>query len=329
MEYTKLNLQNAEAAKAIWDESIEADGLVFKPFDSMESFLDFFLPDREQAYQKVSILTKDENGFAGGCYVPGEERAYITFLGVRREHRRRGTGSELLGCLEELLLKKPGVNRTEIVFFNPMNCSWRIPGGHGADHPNAPGIDVSTGAYLFFKNNGYRDYAMQNSYYRSLNGYQIPREAELTEQRLLSEGITFEIYDPQRHQGLESLMKGFDNPLWEREIMSEVKKGKKGRPVLIVSDRGKAAGFTGPLDAEESGRGYFTGIGVSEEYRGRGIAKVLFCKLCMELKRMDASFMTLFTGETNPARNIYEAAGFRIVKTWADMRKEWKQHESR
>ena len=39
------------------------------------------------------------------------------------------------------------------------------------------------------------------------------------------------------------------------------------------------------------------------------------------LKAMGASFMTLFTGENNPARNIYEAAGFTVVRTWADMRK--------
>lgn len=335
MEYIELNEENAEAANAIWEESIEADGLVYKPFKGIEPFLDFFLPKREQAYQKISILTKDGAGFASGCYVPGEERAYITYIGVRREYRRQGIGAGLLERLEELLLRNPAaggsrdisrrnVNRTELVFFNPMNCGWRIPGGNGADHPNAPGIDVSTGAYLFFKNNGYRDYAMQNSYYLNLGAYQIPKEADAAQKQLLKEGITFEIYDPKRHEGLKSMMQGFDNPLWEREILSEVKKGTNSRPVLIVDDGGKTVGFTGPLDVEESGRGYFAGIGVSGDYRGRGIAKVLFCKLCVELKQMDASFMTLFTGELNPARNIYEAAGFRIVKTWADMRKEWK-----
>lgn len=325
MEYIELKAENAETANAIWEEAIEADGLVFKSFGSLEAFLDFFLPERERVYRKVSILTKDGTGFASGCYVPGEERAYITYIGVRRKHRGQGIGTGLLGKLEELLLSNPGVKRTELVFYNPMHCSFTVPGGKGADHPNAPGVDVSIGAYLFFKNNGYRDYAMQNTYYQNLGAYQIPKEADAVEQRLLKEEITFEIYDPQRHKGLESMMQGFDNPLWEQEILSEVKKGVKSRPVLIVSDRGKAVGFTGPLDVEESGRGYFSGIGVSYEYRGRGIAKVLFCKLCVELKRMDASFMTLFTGELNPARNIYEAAGFRIVKTWADMRKEWKE----
>jgi len=46
--------------------------------------------------------------------------------------------------------------------------------------------------------------------------------------------------------------------------------------------------------------------------------------LCSTLKDMGASYMTLFTGETNQARNIYEAAGFHIVRTWADMRREEK-----
>ena len=41
----------------------------------------------------------------------------------------------------------------------------------------------------------------------------------------------------------------------------------------------------------------------------------------MSLKEQGASFMSLYTGEDNPARNIYEAAGFKIVRSWADMRK--------
>ena len=81
-------------------------------------------------------------------------------------------------------------------------------------------------------------------------------------------------------------------------------------------------GFTGPLAVQPSGRGYFTGIAVHPDCRGGGAGKVLFSSLCESLRDMGAGYMTLFTGEANPARNIYEAAGFRIVRTWADMRKE-------
>ena len=51
---------------------------------------------------------------------------------------------------------------------------------------------------------------------------------------------------------------------------------------------------------------------------------VLFSVLCRSLKEIGASYMTLFTGETNPARYIYQSAGFKIVKTWADMEKKIK-----
>ena len=43
----------------------------------------------------------------------------------------------------------------------------------------------------------------------------------------------------------------------------------------------------------------------------------------MGLKERGARFMSLFTGETNRARSIYESAGFRIVKSWACMRKTY------
>lgn len=325
MECIELNLEHTRWAETIFEESLAFDGLSFRPFDSREAFLDFFMPEREKEYQKISILTVDGSGFASGCYVPGEERAYITYVGVRKEHRRKGIATALLNQLENRLLSNSGVNRTEIVFFNPMTFSWMIPNGNGADHPNAPGIDVSLEACWFFKQNGYQDYALQNSYYRNLYDYQVTEDINACESRLLCEGITFEVYNAENHEGLESMISEFGNPLWEKDIIGEAAKGEISRPILIVSDRGKTVGFTGPLDVEKSGRGFFTGIGVSKAYRGRGIAKVLFCRLCMELKNMDASFMTLFTGELNPARGIYEAAGFQIVKSWADMRKEWKE----
>ena len=58
--------------------------------------------------------------------------------------------------------------------------------------------------------------------------------------------------------------------------------------------------------------------------RGNGAGKVLFGRLCTGLRDLGAKYMTLFTGETNPARNIYEAQGFKIVRTWADMHKQAK-----
>lgn len=121
---------------------------------------------------------------------------------------------------------------------------------------------------------------------------------------------------------VKEMLASFQNPLWEKEILSEPGKEEGGRNILVPVKEGRVCGFTGPLDVEKSGRGYFAGIAVDEGVRGKGVAKVLFCELCTGLKNEGASFMTLFTGEQNPARKIYEAAGFQIVRSWADMRKE-------
>lgn len=316
----ELTNENGDWAEVLFRQVIREDELPYKLFGDREAFLDFFLPEREKEYKKVTLVLEDASGFASGCCVAGEERAYITFVAVRKDARRQGLGTLLLRELERTL-KAEAVIKWEIVFFNPMTFSWMIPSSKGADHPNAPGIDVENQAYLFFKNCGYRDYAMQNSYYLKLLDYQVPGELAYLKEKLKEEGITFDIYREGKHTGLKALMEGFQNSMWERDILGETAK-KNSRPILIVSDGGKAVGFTGPLDVEPSGRGFFAGIGVDAAYRGRCIAKVLFCILCVSLKEQGAQFMTLFTGENNPARNIYEAAGFRIVKTWADMRKE-------
>ncbi len=106
-----------------------------------------------------------------------------------------------------------------------------------------------------------------------------------------------------------------------RDILGEIAK-ENPRPILIAEQEGKAIAFAGPLDKEPSGRGYFAGIGCHAEYNGLGVAKVLFSNLCLGLKSVDADFMTLFTGEQNKARNIYEDAGFKIIRSWSVMRKE-------
>ena len=49
---------------------------------------------------------------------------------------------------------------------------------------------------------------------------------------------------------------------------------------------------------------------------------MLFSELCFGLRELGAGYMTLFTGENNPARRIYETAGFIIVKSWANMKKQ-------
>ncbi|WP_312446153.1 GNAT family N-acetyltransferase [Lacrimispora sp.] len=324
MIFLDLNKENAGTAYELFEDAVRAKEVLFRPFENQSDFCRFFMENQADEVHKITILEEHGWGFASGCFLSGESRAYLSMIAVKKEMQRQEIGKTMLACLEDRLRKESGVSRIEIVFFNPMTFSWYIPGKKTADHPNAPGVDVGSNAYLFFKNCRYRDYAMQNSYYLALDDYSVPDFAAVIAEGLEKEDITIEVYDSHRHYGMEAMMHKFQNPLWERDILGETAKGENSRPILIAAHNGKVIGFTGPLDVEESGRGYFCGIGVDPGYRGKKISTVLFCRLCISLKEMGADFMSLFTGENNPARNIYEAAGFRIVRTWADMRKEWK-----
>lgn len=322
MDIVSMTQETAAVGCRLFNDAVQNGDMVYKPFEEKE-FADFFLTPQD-GFEKAAVIC-GQQGFAAGCRPNGSEKAYITMVAVEKESRRNGIGTALLQALEGKLSEmgeKPAA--FEIVFFNPMNLTWIVPGTPGHDHPNAPGIDVSTGGYLFFKNMGYRDFATQNSYYIKLAGYTPPQDIESRKQKLAEKGVTIETYDSAAHTGLDDLLKDLDSPLWTKEIGEEVAKPGGGRPLLVPIKDGVVAGFTGPLDRQPSGRGYFAGIGVHSGYRGYGIAKVLFSSLVSGLGDIGADYMTLFTGETNPARNIYEAAGFKIVRTWADMRKEVK-----
>lgn len=321
MTIRPMTSKESPAARELFNQCVRAGEVLYKPFDTQEDFDRFFL--RREEEDTAAVALSAEEGFAAGCCTRHDQKAYITFVAVRPDCRRKGCGKALLTALEEVLTSFSGgaVKTCDISFFNPMNFTWYIPGTGGHDHPNAPGADVCSESYIFLKNCGYRDYAYENSYHLDLADYQFSPDIQRRIEALKEKGIRITFYDPARHTGLEELMDDLNNDLWRREILGNAALPGGGKPLLIVDWDGRAMGFTGPLAVQESGRGYFAGIAVHSACRGNGAGKVLFSHLCSSLGEMGARYMTLFTGEQNLARNIYEAAGFRIVRTWAAMRK--------
>jgi ribosomal protein S18 acetylase RimI-like enzyme len=326
MHIVPLTDAQVGAASAFFNVIIQADGLVYAPL-SPQGFEADFYTDTPRVKHRCGLLTREDGailGLAGGTAIADAGKAYVTFVAVDPALRRQGWGSRLLAWLEKELLAVPGekTEKLEIVFFNPAALTWIVPGTPGHDHPNSPGIDVSTPAYLFFKNSGYRDFATQNSYYLPLSQYEYPPQLAKKLEELAAKGVEITRYDPQKHEGLAELMDALGNEDWRQRVLENARRPDGGDPLLIVAYQGRAMGFTGPMAVQASGRGYFAGIGLHPDLRGMGAGKTLFAALCRGLKELGAGYMTLFTGENNPARNIYEAAGFKIVKTWADMRKE-------
>ena len=323
-EYTSEELHQLHEA---YFQELTAGDYLHKPLQ-FDEFLGAFV-ESSGTLAKAFFADIKHSSFLAGVRDLRNNKIYITFVFVPEKYRRQGVASKLLDRFEQFLAAHSNSsefsNEIELSFLNPVNLTWYIPETNKHDHPNAPGVDIGSAAYYFFQNRGFRNFAYQNSYHVNLEAYEIPDKIKQIEAKLLSEGVSIEIYDKHSMDGLEELLIDLDSELWTQELMAETSDAGKNRPIIVPVYENKIYGFTGPLDVQESGRGYFAGIAVHSAFRGRGIAKVLFSYLCSELQGIGAEYMTLFTGDNNPARNIYEASGFKLVNSWADMRKTWRK----
>lgn len=300
--------------------------LVYRRLDREEFERRFF--EAQEGYEKVFLCAKNGDsaaGFAAGCIKLGGDVSYVTALLTAREYRNMGLGTALLSSLEAAM-RTPETKKYEFSFYNPQSLPWIVPGTPHHDHPGYPGVDMNGQGYVFMKNAGYRDYAYQNAYYHKLDGYETPGDIAEKEQAAARLGYSVTYYDKERHYGAEECMDAIGSAGWKSTVMKNI--NTPDQPPLLVAElsdpdglHARMVGFTGPVFVQPSGRGYLAGIGVDPAHRGHGLGKLLFCKLCAALRDEGAAFMTLFTGENNPARNIYEAAGMRVVRCFSCMRK--------
>ncbi len=267
-------------------------------------------------------------GMASGVADVTRGTGFLSYIFIRHAYRRAGLATRLCDGLEERLMATPGVTKLEAVFHNPVHLPWYIPNTEGDYHPCLPGVDMASGLYLFLKNRGWRDYAYQSAYYRRLSDYKDDSAMGERHTRLLAEGIELTMYNAARHYGLPELFDNIQNPGWKAQVLAHT-----DRPIVVAVDhrardgggRSRIVAYTGPLSIDRladgaPGRGNFCGIGTHTDYRGRGIGKQVFCAMCRAHRDAGASFMSLYTGFDNPARHIYESAGFRVVRSFADMR---------
>lgn len=328
MDIIKFNDNHIDGVVNLWNRSCGVE-MPYKPL-TREGFIDKFIRNIHFSYDCTFVGVDDGRviGFANGLYkkefLPGETfentPGYITFVIVDKDYRGKGYGTELLKKVENHLISV-GKKMIHISFFNPINLEWYIPGTDGHDHPNAPGVDVDGLGYEFVKKNGYIERAKEVSMYLDLKHFKITEEILEKKRNLSSQGIEIEYYDKNKHSGFDNLFDDLKHELWRKEIKDNLALDKP-YPVIVASDRGKICGFTGPVEVQRSGRGKFSGIGVDSKHQGLGIGKVLFFMLCQAFKNEGAKFMSIFTGLENNAKRMYDAAGFKVIKTWAVFRKE-------
>lgn len=267
-------------------------------------------------YDKSKVV-----GFACGCIgddLPlGDISGYITIVLLHKDYETTKNYSELMHALEASF-QEAGKKQADVLFFNPMNLAWYIKGTNRHEHNNAPGVFKDSRWYEELLKHGYIERTTEIAYYLNLMDFTITREMIEKEEKAKANHYQVELFMGDKHTGLEDMLLQFQNPLWEREIKEAA---TKKIPFLVASQNDKVVGFAGPIIKQPTGRGYFAGIGVNKAHEGYGLGTILFNKLCEEFKNHGTAYMSLYTGATNPARNIYEKAGFKPVQEFAVMRK--------
>lgn len=276
--------------------------------------------DSADTMSLIALSKEDLVGFVSGTIDKDNNKAYITILLVDPNHQQQGIGTTLLQHLEhQILVLSPDTEHFDIVFHNPVSLSWTSSKHPYPTHPMLPGVPARKPLMQFFATQGYEKFATQELYYRDIHNHEMRDHILAKEHALATNDIKIVFYDSKVHSGLEELFNDLGSISWKETVMNGL---KKEYPLLVVTKKDRVIGFAGPLYVEDSGRGYFAGIGVHKTERNQGIASVLFARLCHSLSKMNGSYMTLFTGTNNPAKYIYLKEGFQVIHTFVNYRKK-------
>lgn len=274
----------------------------------------------------VAIDGSNLVGFVGGTVRDldkgnPESSGYMHTLVVKKSYRRQGIGGNLLELLENYF-KKEGKNSSRFVFLSGICWPWYIPYTDKHEHPGMPGVRMNSDFYLFLYHHGYFVNSIHEGFHLPLSEYQLPEKVVKQMAENEKRGLKIEIYDANKHYGIEEFCDVINNPGFAASIRNNLKRDEP-KPFLVASHDNKVVGWTGAMFTEETGRGHLDGICVDPNERGGGLGKALFCNLCAYLKDHGSTYMTFFTGLENPARYIYLFAGFKIAQSFADMKKNF------
>jgi ribosomal protein S18 acetylase RimI-like enzyme len=313
----------------VWNECVSNGDALYRPLNE-QYFRDKFLS--ENTYDAFLLLVAEENGevigFISGsrkkAFLAGENDentpGFINTLMVRPACRSHGAGSMLVSGLEDAF-RRLGKKNLDVSSLSPMDLDWRIPGTPEHEHNNMPGMDEGSLAYGFLQKRGYVPRVHEVAMYLNLSDYRKTDEIENKRSELAAQGIKAGLYDPKENCEWDGMCGRVGSEYWRKVLRDELA-SPSPRPILAARTQGHIVGFTGPVDVQTNGRGWFTGICTDPLYEKRGIATVLFNDLMNEFIKVGAKYSSLFTGTENHAQRLYLKTGFRPARTFAFMRKE-------
>jgi len=313
-----------EEVVKLWNEN--AYGHTIYAELSNEEFTSKFLnnPDYKEEGSVVACDGDKIVGFGNAIYRLGTDPAvqpgYITMIVVKIEYQRKGIGTQILKYLEAFL-KAEGRTFIRNFFGSPINLKWYVPGYDKHEHAGAPAVPYNTPYYYLLLANRYVSNGQQDAFHVDLTKFEMPQPVldKIAENE--KDGYTITYYDPKLHYGFEEMFDALNHDGF-RMAVRNVLAQENPAPLLIAQKDGEILGFTGPVRTEPSGRAFLAGVAIHPKAQKRGLGKTMFCELCNRSKQNGATFMTLFTGSDNRARNIYLYAGLKIVQSFNVMRKD-------
>ncbi len=322
----RFDTADMQAILRLWNYSIAAGEVVYKPLTE-EGFAALFLqsPHYSKDFSLVAETDGEVIGFVNGIakktFLPRETHestpGYLTVIFVAPLHRHKGIGSLLMQALMQAFVNA-GKRVISCSGSNPVNLPWLVPGTDGHDHNNAPGMDQDCAGYPFLLSQGFEDKYSEVAMYLDLKDYSVSPDFKVKRDALHTQGIYTGRYDVSLHYDYDRMCDRVGSEYW-RKVLYDETHSISPRPILAATHEGHIVGFTGPVDKQESGRGWFTGICTDPMYERRGIATVLFHLLMQEFIAKGAGFSTLFTGRDNHAQRLYLRTGFRVIRRFCVM----------
>jgi hypothetical protein len=275
-------------------------------------YTDFIVFDREEF---VNEILNDKL-----CFYAYEDDLLVGFISMSLVEKTcfvsllYGSDQTKIGLLKhaEEELRKNDIKELWFHFFNPVKIAWVLE--PGITHPGIQGVELDSPTHKMLLEYGFVENSVQETYYLNLKVF----DDSLTKQLANASAIDF--YNPLMHKGFTEFINELESDSWAKEL-SQNQSLKTPLRLLVALEEGVVKGFAGPIKLGKNNRGYFAGIMISKDMRGKKLGTALFFRLCSELKHLGAEYMTFFTGSNNPARFIYLKARCRVVKRFVTLKK--------
>lgn len=246
---------------------------------------------------------------------PEDSVGFIPLVMVLSECRNQGIGKALL---QEAELYLSSLDKTRFVLGYPTYVRGSVLSLLGVRAQCKE-------AFWFFRHFGYKVTSILDSAVVSLAGYQVPECTREREKKAAEERISVGALKTSQEQGLLTFLKQSYPGSW----YSQYARRAAGNQLvhchtLIVRKAREIIGFAGPFDIPATGQGTLgIGIGLKEEFRGKGLGNILLCRALEAMKNNGAKECHIYG--VGPKR-FYDKVGFRLHDLWIMLAKEAANH---